>query len=134
MYHTGINLNLEVNMKRKKVLGFIFSKTKTVNKKRNIMLLDSSVAGFRYYSGEEVWKKLAPGRPLDLKREPGNKFDYDAVEIYHEKEKIGYIPRSDNMVIAQLMDKGVDIRATISEVIERGAPNHRVGVAVEMMA
>jgi hypothetical protein len=126
--------NLEVNMKRRKILGFIFPKTKPVTKKRNIMLLDSSVAGFRYYSGEEVWRQLVPGRRLDLRREPGNKFDYDAVEIYHEKEKIGYIPRSDNMVIAQLMDKGVDIKATISEVIESGSPNGRVGVAVEMMA
>jgi len=121
-------------MKRRKILGFIFPKTKPVNKKRNIMLLDSSVAGFRYYSGEDVWEQLAPGRTLDLKREPGNKFDYDAVEIYHEKEKLGYIPRSDSMIIAQLMDKGVDIKATISEVVENDSPNQRIGVAVEMMA
>ncbi len=33
-----------------------------------------------------------------------------------------------------LCDKGVDIKATISEVIDSGSPNHRIGVAVEMMA
>jgi hypothetical protein len=123
-------------MKRRKILGLVLpaaAKARPINKK-NILLIDSSVAGFRYYKGEEIWKKLEPGRRLDLKREPGNQFDYDAVEIYHEKEKIGYIPRSDNMVIAQLMDKGVDIKARISGISESGSPNERVGVAVEMMA
>ena len=121
-------------MKRRKILGFIFPKTKPATKKRNVILLDSSVTGFRYYSGEEIWKQLTPGRTLDLKREPGNPFDYDAVEIYHEKEKIGYIPRSDNMLVAQLMDKGVDVKARISGIIDSGSPNQRVGVVVEMMA
>ncbi len=123
-------------MKRRKILGLVLpaaAKARPINKK-NILLIDSSVAGFRYYKGEEIWKRLEPGRRLDLKREPGNQFDYDAVEIYHEKEKIGYIPHSDNMVIAQLMDKGVDIKARISGVSESGSPDERVGVAVEMMA
>ena len=119
-------------MKRKKVLGLIFTPKARPAHKKNILLIDSSVAGFRHYKGEEIWKKLEPGRSLDLKREPGNQFDYDAVEIYHEKEKIGYIPRSDNMVIAQLMDKGVDVKARISGITDSGSPNQRVGVAVEL--
>ena len=123
---------MEVTMKTKRVLGLIVPvKTRPAHKK-NILLLDSSVAGFRYYKGEEIWKKLEPGRLLGLKREPGNLFDYDAVEIYHEKEKIGYIPRSDNMVIAQLMDKGVDVKAPISGIRDSESPNERVGVAVEL--
>ncbi|MBL7032265.1 MAG: HIRAN domain-containing protein [Nitrospira sp.] len=121
-------------MKRRRVLGLIFAPKARPAHKKNVLLLDSSVAGFRYYKGEEIWKKLEPGRVLDLKREPGNQFDYDAVEIYHEKEKIGYIPRSDNMIIAQLMDKGVDIKARISGISESGSPNERIGVAVEMTA
>ncbi|GBE04055.1 HIRAN domain protein [bacterium BMS3Abin09] len=119
-------------MKRRRVLGLIVPAATRPAHKKNILLLDSSVAGFRYYSGEEIWKKLEPGRSLDLKREPGNPFDYDAVEIYHENEKIGYLPRSDNMVIAQLMDKGVDVKARISGIREEGSPNERVGVAVEL--
>jgi hypothetical protein len=119
-------------MKRRRVMGLIFPKTRPADKKRNIMLLDSSVTGFRYYKGEEVWKRLEPGRVVDLKREPGNPFDYDAVEVYHENEKIGYIPRSDNMLIAQLMDKGVDVKARISGIRECEHPNRRIGVAVEL--
>lgn len=119
-------------MKRRRVMGLIFPTTKPTEKKRNVMLLDSSVAGFRYYNGEEVWKRLEPGRALDLKREPDNPYDYDAVEVYHENEKIGYIPRSDSMIIAQLMDRGVDVRAKISRIRDNENPNRRIGVAVEL--
>lgn len=120
-------------MMKRRVFGLIFpAKAKTDDKRKHIQLIDSAVAGFRYYSGEEIWRKLEPGRPLSLRREPKNPFDYDAVEIYHENEKLGYIPRPDSSVVAQLMDRGIDLAARISGIRENGRPNERVGVSVEM--
>lgn len=121
-------------MMKKRVLGLVFPfRSKSTDKKTQVQLIESSVAGFRYYRGEEILRKLEPGRPLDLKREPRNPFDYDAVEIYHENEKLGYIPRSESAVIAQLMDKGVTLTARISGIRDSGTPNERVGVAVGMI-
>ena len=38
---------------------------------------------------------LTPGKPLKLVKEPDNKFDRDAIAVYCEDEKIGYVANSD---------------------------------------
>ena len=54
--------------------------------------------------------------PLQLNREPHNRFDKNAVEIWTGDAKLGYIPRSVNSTIADLMDKGTKVEATILEL------------------
>jgi hypothetical protein len=100
--------------------------------RHNILLLDSVIAGFQYYEGEKIWQNLKPEQPLRLVREPQNPYDDKAIEVYWKNYKLGYIPRVDNSVIAQLMDRKVVLKARISWLKQNEDPWERVGVKVEM--
>lgn len=80
---------------------------------KNILLLQSNVAGFRYYRSENVWLRIKPGDPVTLKREPHNPYDRKAIALYWFDQKLGYIPRVDNSVIANLLDQGASLDACI---------------------
>ncbi|HQI02956.1 MAG TPA: HIRAN domain-containing protein [Deltaproteobacteria bacterium] len=80
---------------------------------KNILLLQANVAGFRYYRGEKVWPRIHPGDAIILKREPHNPHDRKAIALYWHDEKLGYIPRTDNSVIANILDQGATLKASI---------------------
>lgn len=65
-----------------------------------------SVAGFQYYGGPALVRRLKPGALFNLVREPENPYDPYAVEIYVGEVKLGYVPRSDNRHLSRLLDKG----------------------------
>jgi hypothetical protein len=98
-----------------------------------VLLLNTGLAGFQYYQGEAVWSRLKEDSPLDLVREPKNTYDYDAVQVFWGKEKIGYIPREDNRAIAQLIDRCMPLKAKISRLSRSENPRERIGIAVEMV-
>ena len=98
--------------------------------KEEILLLNTVVAGFQYYEGERVWRHMKVGDPLELRRDPDNPYDEMAVEIYWKGEKIGYVPRSDNTAVAQLMDRGANLRAEIEVLEDSLNPWDRVGVKI----
>lgn len=99
---------------------------------RNILLLNAKVAGFRYYSGERVWTGIRPGDPVMLKREPGNPYDGRAVALYWHGEKLGYLPRVDNSVIAGLLDQGASVDAHIARKNLTQDPWEKLVVKVEL--
>jgi len=70
-------------------------------KSRN--LLDCHIAGFTYYDGVEVIEKLTLGTVVTLKPEPENPHDPDAVAIYYDKTKLGYVTRAKNCEVSQLL-------------------------------
>ena len=69
------------------------------------LLQTSPIAGFQYHQGESVWVQLSVGAPLQLIREPENKYDTRAVRIEFQGHKLGYLPRLDNATVSQLMDQ-----------------------------
>lgn len=73
-----------------------------------ILSLECIVAGTTFIKNlEEIEVKLELGQHLDLKREPDNKFDNFAIAIYSlDGEKLGYVPRNKNEMLARLMDAG----------------------------
>lgn len=78
-------------------------------------MLTFFVAGFQYYDGMEVEYLLKKGMPLLLNRQPHNRYDNYAIEVFCGEAKLGFIPRTDNKVIADLMDQGVEV---LGEIIE----------------
>jgi len=98
-----------------------------------ILLLSSVVAGFRYYDGEKIWKKLSKNDTLELRREPTNPHDRNAIEIYWNKIKLGYVPKADNSVIAQLIDRGNRLNAYITWLKEDENPWKRIGINIELL-
>lgn len=99
---------------------------------RNILLLQANVAGFRYYRGEKVWPRIHPGDTITLRREPSNPHDRKAIALYWHCEKIGYIPKADNYVIANLLDQGVALNASVKRKNLSLNPWERLEVRVEM--
>ncbi len=103
-------------------LGPAFSLPYGQPQRREVLLLRTRLAGYMHYDANVVYPYLRLGDELELRREPHNPHDHKAVEIYWRGKKLGYLPREDNSVIAQLMDRGERLRAVISEV--RNTPNY----------
>lgn len=114
------------------ILPFPQDKPEANSKPKEVLLLETVVAGFFYYQGEKVWEKLDLDQPLLLLREPGNPHDERAVEVYWQQDKLGYIPRTDNSVIAQLMDREERLSTRISWLNESDNPWDRVGIEVSL--
>ena len=74
------------------------------------------IAGFPHYDGPEAESLLEAGMPLQLNRQPHNKYDKYAIELLSGEAKLGYVPRADNKTIAKLMDKGIVVQAEIKEL------------------
>jgi hypothetical protein len=60
---------------------------------------------------------LAEGQRLTVRRQPDNRHDRKAIEVYSEPgEKLGYVPRVDNSALSALLDDGRELRARITAV------------------
>ena len=74
---------------------------------KEIFLMDCLVAGTSHLDLSRVEPDLALDAPLIFKREPENKFDLMAIQIFEEHgNRIGYVPKAKNEVVARLMDAG----------------------------
>lgn len=99
------------------------------------MLQTSPVAGFQYYDGDKVWAQLQQGAVLQLKAEPSNKYDKDAVEIYWQtgdgqNYKLGYLPRKQNYAVSQLLQTQRPLLAEVSQLNNSNDFWKRIEVAV----
>jgi len=97
---------------------------------REIRLSSPYIAGFQYYQGIELEKILKENDSLILKREPQNKHDCYAIEVYIDSNKLGYLPREENKVFARMMDQGMRVRARIVKIKPEEHPYRRVKAEV----
>lgn len=97
-------------------------------------LLDCHVAGFAYYDGLDVIKKLELGAPVTLKPEPENPYDPDAVAIYFEKAKLGYMPQAKNGYISNLLYFGYGdiVEAKISSHKPDAHPENQFRIVIKL--
>lgn len=94
-------------------------------------LQHSLLAGYQYYEGGRIWHRLRPGALLELRRNPENPVDPKAVEVYWRGHKLGHLPRTDNAIIARLLDRNMKLRAKIQALRASENPWERVQVRVE---
>jgi hypothetical protein len=64
------------------------------------------IAGFKHWDGAFALPNLKVGQKLKLKPEPDNPYDPNAIAIYRKGTKLGFVPRGQNAVMAQLMHFG----------------------------
>lgn len=72
--------------------------------------------GSRYYDCLDLIAagKVQKNQRLVLRREPDNEYDECAIEVYTlTGDKLGYVPKNHNRVIAALMDQHCKIDAVI---------------------
>jgi hypothetical protein len=79
------------------------------------------VAGFQFHQGLSVAADLQPGQLL-LTHEPDNACDDCAIAVYSASTKLGFVPRSDNAVLAVMLDNG-DYQ--LLGKVEEADPTHR---------
>ena len=86
-----------------------------VMKRKKIFFKECHLAGRQYHDANEVWEELKVGTLLELQRDQENPYDKNAVAVVYskvvdnnEKEEylLGYLPRTSNTEIAQLLEMG----------------------------
>lgn len=113
------------------VLPFINYGSNSELLKNEIPLFDFYIAGLGYYEGNKIIGMLRAGDELILKREPENEFDDQAVEIYtKDGSKLGYVPMESNIVLKNLMDNKVTVKAYIKEIDNEADDFEKVFVSV----
>ena len=81
---------------------------------KEIFLIETHVAGTSHVPIREIEPGLLNGSTLVLRREPGNSHDPLAILILAESgQKIGYVPRDRNEILARLLDAGKFIFARL---------------------
>ena len=85
---------------------------------RDILLIHTHLMGCQNVEDHmDYLKEISVGSRLTLLREPDNPVDERAILVLTDKgHKIGYVPRADNEILANLMDAGKELFAVISEI------------------
>ena len=97
---------------------------------RSVLIQESRIAGFQFHEGDAIWPSLAVGARLKLVREPENIHDADAVAVHFQNEMLGYVPRGENGAIAQMLDRGESLEASISRLQVADDPWERIRFSV----
>ena len=97
---------------------------------RSVLIQESPIAGFQFHSGDAIWPSLAAGEELKLVREPSNAHDPDAVAVFFRDQQLGYVPRGENGAIAQMLDRGETLEASITKLHVTDDPWDRVRFSV----
>ncbi len=109
-------------------------------KVRKLYFTDCHLAGRKYHDADEVWSDLKVGTILQMERDSSNKYDPNAVAVTYRKEGekepyiIGYIPRLENVLIANLLDMGwAEIfECRVSKVDETAHPEQQVQLTIKI--
>lgn len=95
-----------------------------------LLLIETHIAGIRYYEAEAVREALRVGEALRLRRQPDNPHDELAVEVLTMGgAKLGYVPRIANPPFARLLDAGHGVQARLSAI----RPSRWDGLRMELL-
>ena len=81
----------------------------------NLGLL-TSVVELTYFDMIYVFHRLKHGSRIELRREYNHIFDENAVEVYFEGFKLGYISLKVNSIVSKQMDRGNIIIARVKSM------------------
>jgi len=85
---------------------------------KQIYLISASIAG-AYYVDDiyDLLDEMKVGAKLNFVREPDNEYDDLAIIVKDQnKNKLGYVPREKNPILARLMDAGKLIYGTVKSI------------------
>lgn len=97
-----------------------------------ILLQESPLAGFQYHRASGIWPFLQVGETLTLRRELGNRHDPNAIAVWFKNEHLGYVPRRENKILAQMMDRGERLEAQIVRLLQDDNPWRRIRFRVAL--
>ena len=101
--------------------------------KQSTYFLHCYIAGLQYYEVLEVWKKLEIGQIVQLIPEPLNRYDEHAVIVAFNDKKLGYLPRSQNKVVSQILQAGHDAyEARIQSLYTQNPMYERIEICLKV--
>jgi hypothetical protein len=85
---------------------------------RQIFLISASIAGSYYVDDiDKLLDEMKVGAKLRFVREPDNQYDELAILVKDQNDnKLGYVPRKKNPILARLMDAGKLIYGTVKSI------------------
>jgi len=88
----------------------------TLISSKSIMIYDNYVRGIAFYNYRKLRNEIKEGDAITLVREEDNMHDSFATAIYFNDYKLGYIPAYENIVIANMLDAGVELKTFVSSI------------------
>ena len=74
------------------------------------------LSGVKFYDFREICTLLRTGDSLIFIREPDNRYDEFATAVWYKNWKLGYIPKSENIVLANMLDLKMPLAIYVSRV------------------
>ena len=99
----------------------------------SIPLYECFIRGMWYYDGKNYTHKIYRHDDLDLVRQPGNTYDEFAIEVYWSGIKMGYLPKYENVPIANLIDNGMLLRSQVKGVYPENELHERLRIKLELL-
>jgi hypothetical protein len=100
---------------------------------RSVVIQECQIAGFQFHRGDAIWSSLTLGDELSVIREASNEHDADAVAVYFQDQKLGYVPRGENHAIAQMLDRGESLEACITKLMAGEDPWERIRISISLV-
>lgn len=95
-------------------------------------LLSFYIAGFQFWDGALALEQLKAGARLDLVPEFDNPHDPNAIAIYYEGFKLGFVPQDCNEQLATMLffGHGDAFECRVQQVAPDRSPWHQVRVGI----
>lgn len=100
--------------------------------RNEVKVYDNYLRGLQHYQFDKVAKKIKKGDQLILIREPQNAHDSFAIQVYYHNLKLGYIPAFENIVIANMLDASVELKAYVSYYENEKNPHKMETLGIEI--
>lgn len=111
---------------------------------KKMYFMDCHLAGRKYHDADEVWDELKVGTVLRMERDKENRYDTNAVAVIYERNDrngaveneflIGYIPRDNNVMIANFLEMGWSdvFECRISKLDPDAHPENQVQLTIRI--
>ncbi|MBK7383067.1 MAG: HIRAN domain-containing protein [Flavobacteriales bacterium] len=99
----------------------------------SVFVFDCLVRGFAHYEGPALLSRMKEEDPLDLVREYENEHDMNAVAVYWEGHKVGFLPMGENVSLAYMLDHGLLLEATVVYTASDAPPWEQLFIAVHLL-
>lgn len=97
---------------------------------QGLLIQTLPLAGSQYHALAASWNQLQVGDWLELRREPDNRHDRNAIQVLWRGQPLGYLPRAHNPALAAAMDGGLRLSGRIARLNAHPDPWQRVRIEV----
>ncbi|MBV8581270.1 MAG: DEAD/DEAH box helicase, partial [Candidatus Eremiobacteraeota bacterium] len=91
---------------------------------------NTKVVGVTFEGRQDTVRALAPGTPLELRRDPANRYDPNAVGVWYGGLQLGFVKREIAARIAPNVDAGERYTAAVTAVTGGGARSFGINIYV----